>query len=348
MPSYPGDLAANGFNTQRKITKTAHGFTATAAGCEAPLLVSSVLDANNFNAVSEGYVTGLTGLVAGETYFLSTAAGAITITAPTTGFSRAVFRADSTTSGYVIQQSTIALSGGGGGGISTTPLIRVVTTSQIYTPTAGMKTILAKMVGAGQGGGGAPASTATTSGFGTCGVNGAYLEFTATAAQVGASQSLTIGVGSNGGTGVGTVANLASAGGDTVFGTLATCKGGNGGFARNQSAASVSVSQLISTGVTATVTTGNLIFSIINPSFSGGTVLNSANGLVFFGSPMENPFSSKVPDFFGLFPIEATLVGFPAAGIGQGGMGTLSAGSAFAAKTGQKGGDGLIVITEYF
>lgn len=66
-------------------------------------IVSSVVDANNFYVVMGGYITGLSGLVAGTTYYLSdSSAGALTATAPTTvGYiSKPVFVADSTTSGY--------------------------------------------------------------------------------------------------------------------------------------------------------------------------------------------------------------------------------------------------------
>lgn len=65
-------------------------------------VVTSIVDVNNFRIATEGIVTGLTGLVAGTRYYISTTAGAITPTAPASNI-KAVFIADSTTSGYVQQ-----------------------------------------------------------------------------------------------------------------------------------------------------------------------------------------------------------------------------------------------------
>jgi hypothetical protein len=66
-------------------------------------LVSVVTDADNFTVALPGIIVGLTGLVSGQYYFVSTAiAGQLTTTEPTTGFSNPLLFATSTTSGIVL------------------------------------------------------------------------------------------------------------------------------------------------------------------------------------------------------------------------------------------------------
>lgn len=119
------------------INQTTHGFAVkdviryngtswtksqadTAAHAEVIGMVSAVADANNFTLTYGGYVTGLSGLTAGNVYFLSAAtAGAITSTAPSgaTEVSKPLLWADSTTSGYFFnQRGIINVNAGGGGG----------------------------------------------------------------------------------------------------------------------------------------------------------------------------------------------------------------------------------------
>ena len=104
----------------RQVTQAAHGFvvgdwvylTGTVyaktdadlvASADSLGVVSSVSSINNFTITTDGYVTGLTGLVAGTRYYISGTAGEITAIAPTNV--KAVFIADTTTSGYVQQYS---------------------------------------------------------------------------------------------------------------------------------------------------------------------------------------------------------------------------------------------------
>lgn len=69
-------------------------------------VVTEVTDINNFKLSMTGYVSGLSGLVAGTTYYLSdTVAGALTATAPTAGPSvnKPVLVAISASTAYVLQ-----------------------------------------------------------------------------------------------------------------------------------------------------------------------------------------------------------------------------------------------------
>ena len=116
-----GFTGATGPNPVRTlITQTTHGFVLgdvlrysgstltkaqadSSANAEVVGIVQSVVDTNNFYLITDGLVTGLTGLTAGAVYYLSpTTAGTLTVTEPgTTGqVSKPIFIAASTTSGY--------------------------------------------------------------------------------------------------------------------------------------------------------------------------------------------------------------------------------------------------------
>lgn len=76
----------------------------SATNAEIVGMVSAVASANAFTLETAGLVTGLSGLTAGEVYFLSpSVAGALTATEPTTvgQVSKPLLVADSTTSGYL-------------------------------------------------------------------------------------------------------------------------------------------------------------------------------------------------------------------------------------------------------
>lgn len=100
--------------------------------------------------------------------------------------------------------------------------VRTLTSSAIYTPTAGTKAIKVTLTGGGGGGGGCQAATtsATFSGAGG-GAGGTVIAWITSPAS---SYSVTIGAGGAGGVG----ANAGSNGGNSVFGAL-TAGGGGGG-----------------------------------------------------------------------------------------------------------------------
>lgn len=102
-----------------------------------------------------------------------------------------------------------------------------------YFPSRGLIEAIVETVGAGAGGGGATGSATGDFGAGGGG-SGSYARKYLTAAQIGQSQTVTIGAG---GTGATAGTNTGSSGGDTSFGTLCIGKGGSGGL--GASAASV-------------------------------------------------------------------------------------------------------------
>jgi len=101
------------------VTQTSHGLSVgdvvrfngtnyvkaqadSATNAEAIGVVSAVANANNFTFLTNGYITGLSGLTAGTVYFLSpTTSGALTSTEPSTvgQVSKPLMVATSTTSG---------------------------------------------------------------------------------------------------------------------------------------------------------------------------------------------------------------------------------------------------------
>lgn len=115
-----GGGGGSGVNLATTISQTAHGFTVgqvlalngatyilaradNAADAEVVGIVTSVIDANDFTMTFSGVVTGLSGLIAGDVYFLSAVTpGAMTPTNPTGSgqISKPLLIASSTTAGY--------------------------------------------------------------------------------------------------------------------------------------------------------------------------------------------------------------------------------------------------------
>jgi len=121
----------DGDATKTPVPQTAHGFSVgdpvrnngtdyelaksdTVANVEAFGMVSAVADVDNFTITTAGFVDGLVGLTKGAVHFISVT-GTLTTTEPT--ISKAVFFADSTTSGFWINMRGFETGVAGGGGI---------------------------------------------------------------------------------------------------------------------------------------------------------------------------------------------------------------------------------------
>lgn len=103
-----------------------------------------------------------------------------------------------------------------------------------YTPTSGMKSCIAFSTGGGGGGGGADSSTTTNDiGAGGGGGAGGTCIEAFTAAQIGASQIVTIGAAGAAGSNAG---GTGGTGENTTFGALHTANGGVGGVGSGTSA----------------------------------------------------------------------------------------------------------------
>lgn len=104
--------------------------------------------------------------------------------------------------------------------------IQTFSSNGTYTPTAGMLYCIIECVGGGGGGGGCNIAgvNATISGAG--GGGGAYARIVASAATIGASQSVTVATSAAGGAAGN---NAGTAGGATMVGTICVANGGGGG-----------------------------------------------------------------------------------------------------------------------
>lgn len=200
-------------------------------------------------------------------------------------------------------------------------------TAGTYTPTAGTKFVIAEMAGGGGGGGGA-----NTNGYqGVSGASGGYLKALLTSAQLGSSQTITIGAAGTAGSSAG---GNGGAGGTTSVGSLLSCAGGSGGSGNNTNGGG-------GTGVSggsATVTTGTTLL-VITGQASGGTF---NFGPTFIGSGGSNPLGFGSPATG--FPSSGAVNGTSGTGYGSGGGGAASAGSA---ETGAVGQGGIVIFTEY-
>ncbi len=213
--------------------------------------------------------------------------------------------------------------------------IQIFTASGTYTPTAGMDYCIMEAVGAGGGGGGTTNCGAAEVSAGGGGGSGSYARQVASAATIGASQTITIGAaGAAGATAAGNGGN----GGDSSVGALCIGKGGSGGTG---SGAAVSSSAqggdggVAGTGVFSSVGSqgGDGIASIAGGSgnFACG---GSGGGSYFGGATNANSTVSGQ---------QTGLTGQQYGGGGSGGS-TSPSGNAV---TGGAGFSGFITITEF-
>ncbi len=137
--------------------------------------IVSAATGSNFTVVYSGRINGLSGLTAGQVYFLSdSTAGLLTTTEPTTAthVSRPILDASSATSGIVLPFRGAVISAA-----AATPVVSVKTqtfsATGTYTPSTGMLYCEVELVGGGAGGGGCASSAATAaSGGGGGGISG--------------------------------------------------------------------------------------------------------------------------------------------------------------------------------
>jgi hypothetical protein len=218
------------------------------------------------------------------------------------------------------------------------PITQTFVGSGTYTPTAGMKYVEIEMCGAGGGSGGAQLAGAANWSASGSGGGGAYLKFRATAAQIGASRTITIGAGGSGGAPGGAGSN----GGTTAVAGMASCPGGTAG----------------AVGAVATGTTGNIALSAGgSPTFTLGSLIVSLDGqssgrgigtstFAVLGSSGANPLGIKVNGSSSTTSFTAIAITSSTNGYGTGALGSLTINGA--ARGGSIGTQGVVIITEYF
>jgi hypothetical protein len=210
-------------------------------------------------------------------------------------------------------------------------VVQTFTSNGTYTPTAGMKYCIAEAVGGGGAGGGAATNTTGMISTGAGGGAGGYVRGLFTAAQIGTSQTVTIGAG---GTGVSGAAG--NNGGNTTLGALMTANGGTGGITTQVTAASAMVGgvaggsgsggSFVSTGGSGSGSASN------NAGVTGGKGGNS-----YFGGGAASNASNGTAQ---------VVNGNAASNYGGGGSGA-GANALAGPGTGGNGSSGVIIVTEY-
>ncbi len=202
--------------------------------------------------------------------------------------------------------------------------------SGTYTPTAGMKYCIIELVGGGGGGGGCATGGGSIYVASAGGGAGGYAKALYTAAQIGASKTVTIGAAGTAGT---AGATTGGAGGTTSVGSLISSVGGGGGGPGTTSSSGeggAGGNPTVSSGINMAALNG--MPGCFGYSNGAGSMLSSG------GNGGTSPFGGG-----GLGKL-ATSVGSAGNGYGSGGSGasTLSATSAGSAGTG-----GYVLVTEY-
>lgn len=202
--------------------------------------------------------------------------------------------------------------------------VQVFTSSATYTRNAGANTIIAEAQAPGGGSGGSPATAAGQFAGSSGASSGSYAKVLLTAAQVGASQSITIGAaGAAGAAGLSGGGN----GGTVSVGSLISCPGGVGSTGYGPTGSTVFIQNAPTAAGTPTITTGTVINS--TPGNTGGYAIGTASGGV--ASPQG-----------GISPMTAGSSNDP----GSGARG-VAAGPSTGAQAGIAGGTGKVIIWEY-
>lgn len=215
----------------------------------------------------------------------------------------------------------------------TSIVVQTFTATGTYTPTSGMKYCIIECVGAGGGGGGTSTTGATTISVGGGGGGGAYCRKFASAATIGASQTVTIGAagtagavgGGNGGTG-----------GTTSVGTLCIAIGGSGGLG---SAAVTAALFLVSGNIGGIGTTGD-VQAIGNPGTPG--MGSSTSNFVAGGNGGSSALGGAPLGTIG----SLSAAGAAGGNYGGGGAGAVC-GTSQTQQLGGAGAKGFVIVTEY-
>ncbi|QXZ17423.1 tail fiber protein [Pseudomonas sp. AO-1] len=209
------------------------------------------------------------------------------------------------------------------------------TANGTYIPTPGMKKVRIRIVGGGGGSGGGSATTASQVAASGGGAAGSYAEALLTAADIGASQSVIVGLGGGGGTASGVNGNSGGTGGATSVGALLSAPGGLGSIF--SIAVATTLYALYAGGNPgASASGGNLLSMAGAPGNPGITV----NGSTLAGHGGSGPLGSGGSGY----GINSTIQ--PGTGYG-GGAGGVAVGTSSAARNGAQGSGGVAIFEEY-
>ena len=233
------------------------------------------------------------------------------------------------------------LINGGGGVIIGTQVFTTIGIA-IYVPTPGTECCIIECVGGGGGAGGAQAAIATEYMVGGGGGSGAYTRVVKTAADIGASQSVTVGGGGLGGTGNLAIPQNNGGNGDaTSLGALCIANGGGGGLG-----ASAAQYPLGGTGGTAGTPAAGEIHSQGAAGQSGSYNNNTNAGFIVYGTGAGAPsvLGGGSLAFLGSTATHGTTAG----NYGGGGSGGSIHGQVTLGWTnGGAGSPGIVIVTEF-
>ncbi len=218
------------------------------------------------------------------------------------------------------------VNGPGSGGFTSINQ-QIFLSSGTYTPTSNMKFCLIEAIGGGGAGGGCAATSLGQIAAGGGGQAGNYNMAIFSAATIGSSKPITIGLG-----GTGVVNSSGNGGGTTSVGSggsLLQAFGGNGGARGANGSTTYSQGGIGTVGTFGRGAPGTCGWG------SGGVCFSGAGGNSVYGYGGASQINNG-----------ATLIGD--FGIcGGGGGGTSNGPATGSAAAGANGGDGIIIITEY-
>lgn len=212
--------------------------------------------------------------------------------------------------------------------------VQTFTASGTYTPHPGMVTCLIECVGPGGGGGGVATTFNSINSGGGGGGAGGYSRKLATAADIGASQTVTIGAAGAGGSAGN---NAGGNGGDTSVGTLCIAKGGSGGGGCPLAGSATG-------GAGGVAGTGDVAAPGM-PGMGMSSVSGNANWGVLTALGGSGPFGAAAASV--LVGNGSKSNGPAALGYGAGGGGGVTSGDAIGSAAGGAGSGGFVRITEF-
>ncbi len=253
-------------------------------------------------------------------------------------------------SGYVLTSNGASalptFQAASSGGI-TSVVRQVFTSSGTYVPTVGMVQAYVECIGGGSGGAGSISPALSNVSVGGGGGAGGYAASMLSAADIGASQTVTIGAGGTSSSG-----GMGNPGGNTTFGSLVTGAAGYYSSYGSGATSSVGFGRPPPYGYSGTGT-GTLVIpggfgeaGIAMTLVSGdGMGLGGNGGKSFYGYTIQSNGVLSAPGSH-----DGTDANDLTANWGSGGSGSVSvssAGSQAAAATGGAGEAGIVIVTEY-
>ncbi len=210
--------------------------------------------------------------------------------------------------------------------------IQKFTASATYSPTPGTQFVVVECIGGGGGGGGPGIAGASQQSAASGGGSGGYSRAILTAAQIGASQPVTIGPG--GAAGVPSASGLG--GGPTSFGSFCLANPGGGGQGGGPGVAGIGGAL----GGSVSGAIGDVTFAG-SPGEAAGYSNSFPNDIALGGAGGSSAFGGGAPT-----PAGHSTNGIAGGGYGSGGSGGVSSGGN-PGTSGGAGSAGICIVTEY-